>query len=312
MNDRAGERAKPLRSDRIRVLLVEDDPAHAEAVRRVLRASKTLRFDVATVASLSAAVPVARSNGCDVVLLQLALPDSPAASSVMQLALGAPLTPIIAFAGAAEAAHLEQAVRQGAQDYFIKGEDDLRALDRIVRSAIERKAFEARLAERAYYDPLTGLANRALFQDRLTHIVARARRLRLHAALMLIDLDGFKGINDTLGHDAGDRVLQTVARRLLGAVRESESLARLGGDEFTVLLEPIAEPQAARAPAERILDALQAPLEISGGRRRVTPSIGIALFPDHAPDAAGLLRHADAAMYLAKKAGRNNFQFYSP
>jgi diguanylate cyclase len=301
-----------MRTDRVRVLLVEDDPAHAEVIERVLRASRVLRFDVVRAASLSGAVPVAQGNGCDVVLLHLALPDSPAASSVLQLALAAPLIPIVAFAGPGEAAHLEQAVVRGAQDYFIKGEDDLRALDRTLRSAIERKGFEARLAERAYYDSLTGLANRALFQDRLTHTLARARRLELRLPLLLIDLDGFKAVNDTLGHEAGDRVLQAVAARLRGALRESESLARLGGDEFTLLLEPMADPQAARAPAERILAALQPPLEILGGGHRVTPSIGIAVFPEHASDAAELLRHADAAMYLAKKAGRNTFRFYVP
>src|SRR6185369_12885800 len=131
-----------------------------------------------------------------------------------------------------------QAFRSGAQDYLIKGKSDPALLHRSIRHAIARKAFDARLAERANFDPLTGLVNRALFDDRVRLAIARATRARSRIGLLYIDLDGFKAINDTQGHAAGDDVLRRVAHRLRDSVRSGESVSRRGGDEFTVLLDP--------------------------------------------------------------------------
>jgi diguanylate cyclase (GGDEF)-like protein len=298
--------------ERIRVLIVEDDMHDAELITRVLSRGAEPPCEYAHVQRLSAAIPLAQGSGFDVVLLDLSLPDSLGLASLQELALAAPRMPIVVLTGLEEASLGVQAIRSGAQDYLVKGASDPLQLHRALRYAIERKAVEKRLAERAHFDQLTGLVNRSLFQDRLEHSIARAKRAKACIGLMFVDLDGFKAINDSLGHAVGDEVLLSVADQLRCSVRESESVARLGGDEFTVLLDPVQDAACAAVAAERILKAMQTPLMVSGRNVNVTASIGIALFPDHACDAGSLLQHADAAMFLAKGLGKNRFHIHSP
>lgn len=164
---------------------------------------------------------------------------------------------------------------------------------------------------RAHHDKLTGLPNRALFTDRLERGIIKAKRRREHLALFFIDLDNFKHINDSLGHEAGDAALKSVAQRLKGILRKEDTLARLGGDEFTVIVEELARAESASLLAEKILKALAEPMMIDGYMLYNTGSIGISLYPQDASDARHLIRFADTAMYKAKEAGRNSFQFYS-
>ena len=166
-------------------------------------------------------------------------------------------------------------------------------------------------AEMAQHDSLTGLPNRALFNDRLSHAVERARRSGSQVAVMFIDLDGFKHINDTLGHAAGDRLLQGVAARLSDRVRKGDTVCRLGGDEFTVIMEGLREARQAGVVAQKMLQAFEAPFKFEGHDLHTTPSMGIAVFPDDGWDTDALLRNADVAMYQAKRAGKNNYQFYT-
>jgi len=180
----------------------------------------------------------------------------------------------------------------------------------MVEDITERKAAEARIEQLAFYDPLTGLPNRALCLDRLQQGIAAASRHGRALAVMFVDLDGFKHINDSLGHDAGDRLLQEAARRLTSCVREADTVARLGGDEFVVILDEMTE-EAAGMLARKLLGALRAPLAIDGHTLHVTCSIGIALYPRDATDARTLLRNADAAMYRAKQEERNAARFYT-
>jgi diguanylate cyclase (GGDEF)-like protein len=299
-----------LELERIRVLLVEDDANDAEMISRVLALCTEPSCHCIHVRELSAAGPLVQNGDFHVVLLDLSLPDSDGLAGLRELALAAPKLPIVVLTGLAEKAAAIQAIRSGAQDYLVKGKNDPALLHRSLCHAIERKAFERGLAERAHFDHLTGLVNRTLFEDRLQLAIARARRTKGQVGLMFIDLDGFKEINDSLGHATGDEVLRCVAENLRCAVRESESVARLGGDEFTVLLDPMENAAATRMVAERILRAIGTPLVLSGRQIRVTGSVGIALFPDHANDAESLLRHADAAMFRAKGLGRNNYQIY--
>ena len=150
------------------------------------------------------------------------------------------------------------------------------------------------LAYRASHDPLTGLANRAGFEDRLGKVLAAANRDGGHAALFFIDADRFKSINDELGHEVGDVVLCAIARRLRARVRESDLVARLGGDEFAVLLSPLSDLSQAARIAGGMLESMVEPIELPSGRMlNVSLSIGIAFYPDHAVDAAGLLKNAD-------------------
>ncbi len=174
----------------------------------------------------------------------------------------------------------------------------------------ERMQAEERLHHLAYHDVLTDLPNRALFMDRLTHALARRHAEGSHIAVMFLDMDRFKTINDTLGHDSGDRLLQAFARILVGCVREGDTVSRFGGDEFAILLEDVPSVSAVAQVADKIREALNKPFKVDGPDLYVTTSIGISLYPDDGQDATTLLKHADSAMYRAKEAGRNNYQFY--
>jgi diguanylate cyclase (GGDEF)-like protein/PAS domain S-box-containing protein len=165
----------------------------------------------------------------------------------------------------------------------------------------------AQIEYQAFHDPLTGLPNRASFTERLETRLATSSVRRARLAVLFLDLDGFKLINDSLGHTAGDRVLQMLGRRLRRAVRDGDLVSRFGGDEFTVLLE-IGQPEDAEAVAQKLLAAVAEPCLVEGERLYVTASIGVALFPEHGADAEALVRNADAAMYVAKELGRNNYQ----
>ena len=187
----------------------------------------------------------------------------------------------------------------------------------------DRKQSEREIYRLAYFDSLTGLANRVLFKDRLTQALAHASRYHSNLAVLFLDLDRFKVINDTLGHNVGDLLLKQVAGRLSESVRHSDSvsrsvdkeedhsLARLGGDEFTVLLTNLRDVQDAGTVARRIVDAMAKPFLIEGREIFVTISVGIAIFPVDGESIDALLKNADSAMYHAKEKGRNNFQFYS-
>ena len=176
----------------------------------------------------------------------------------------------------------------------------------------DRKYAHDEMEYQAYHDVLTGLPNRLLFRDRISMSLAHARRSSRAVAIMFLDLDDFKGVNDTLGHTVGDRLLQAVALRLVGAIRAEDTIARMGGDEFTVLLSDVTDGRGAATVARKILEAVSAPLVIDGHELRVTTSIGIAVFPGDGFDAETLLKNADRAMYRAKQLGRNNYQYATP
>jgi len=181
-----------------------------------------------------------------------------------------------------------------------------------LRDLTQLKAAQSELHRLAFYDPLTGLANRQLFRDRLKHVVRRCRRSGEPAALMFLDLDGFKRINDTLGHDAGDELLCQVAKWLEGCVREEDTVARLGGDEFVVLLSSISGSNAAGKVAENILRRLCQRVRLNDHDVGITVSIGVTMIPDDSEDVGTLMKYADLAMYRAKEMGRNTYQFFTP
>ena len=181
----------------------------------------------------------------------------------------------------------------------------------VVEDISDRKAAEARVQYLATHDEMTGLPNRVLFSELATRAIESSRQNDSRSAVLFIDLDRFKIVNDSLGHHAGDLLLKEMALRLRRCAPESAVLARLGGDEFVVLLEDAADPASVTDVAKRILHAALEPLEIMGQECRVTASIGIAMYPHDALDAPALMKHADMAMYLAKEEGKNNYQFYS-
>ncbi len=181
----------------------------------------------------------------------------------------------------------------------------------IKRNITEKKIYEERLDHLAHHDSLTGLPNRLLFSNRLSQNLAESSRRGSLLAVMFIDLDCFKLINDTLGHNSGDILLREVAGRLTGYLREVDTIARMGGDEFTVILSDVAGSQGAANVAQRILETLAAPFNVSGHELFVSGSIGISMYPEDGTDVETLVKNADTAMYRAKEHGRNNYQFYT-
>ncbi len=181
----------------------------------------------------------------------------------------------------------------------------------VVEDISRRKQIEGELLHLANHDPLTGLPNRSLLLDRLSQAIAYANRSGGQVAVMLIDLDRFKNINDSLGHEVGDKIIMEIGRRLSGNVRDGNTVARLGGDEFVVVLADVERGDAVAMLAQHILEALSQSMMMQGHEFYPAGSIGISLYPKDGPDGPTLLKNADTAMYRAKEAGRNNFQFYA-
>jgi diguanylate cyclase (GGDEF)-like protein/PAS domain S-box-containing protein len=182
----------------------------------------------------------------------------------------------------------------------------------VSRDITERKIVEEQIEHQAYHDALTGLPNRRLFRDRLTIALAHARRMDTPLAVVFLDLDRFKDVNDSLGHSFGDELLKAIAIRLKTALRQEDSIARMGGDEFTILIANLKTPNDAAKIAQKILEVVAQPLRIEGTEVFITTSVGIALFPNDGDTAEALLKNADHAMYRAKEAGPNLVQLFTP
>ena len=174
----------------------------------------------------------------------------------------------------------------------------------------ERKQLEQKLADMATHDPLTGLPNRLLLSDRLDVGLAQAQRNDTRLAVMMLDLDRFKTVNDTFGHSVGDELLRTAGERLMGIVRKSDTVARMGGDEFVVLLLQVAKAEDAVRVAQKILGIFRKPFVLGAYQVRITTSVGIAIYPEDGEDVETLLKNADTAMYWVKEQGRDNYELY--
>jgi len=190
-----------------------------------------------------------------------------------------------------------------------------RALDELEQAVTDRttelEEAKARAQHLADHDPLTGLPNRRLLEDRLTQALAMSQRNRQHTAVMFVDLDRFKNINDSLGHAVGDVLLKEVSQRLVSQLRTGDTICRIGGDEFVLVLPQIKRTSDVAQVAQKVIEQLSLPVMVEERDLVVTPSIGIAVFPDDGRDAETLIRNADAAMYHAKEAGRANYQFFT-
>ncbi len=178
----------------------------------------------------------------------------------------------------------------------------------VYRDIAERRQAEEKLRVVATHDPLTALPNRTLLHERLSHALAKAQRYGRRLAVLFIDMDRFKNVNDTLGHEAGDKLLQVAAQRISDCVRETDTIARQGGDEFVVLMDEISDLEPVAGVSQRILDAMAKTFIVDGRELLLTASIGISVYPE---DGRTLLKNADIAMYRAKEKGKNNYQFYS-
>jgi diguanylate cyclase (GGDEF)-like protein/PAS domain S-box-containing protein len=426
-----------------KLLLIEDNPGDCRLLREMLNEQGSYKTELVLMSSISAAEAHLAESAVDLILLDLGLPDAQGLEAVRRTHAAAPRAPIVVLTGLDDDSVAAEALKQGAQDFLIKGQIEARGLLRAIRYAIERKSMEEALfaekeraqvtldsigdavactnsagqitflntqaekvtgwsrleamdqpvgsvirvldvatrmpiqvpmeealdsdrkvylqancvlqrrdgtevpiedsvapihdrsgrpdgtvivfrdvsasrtmarqmAHAAQHDFLTGLPNRMLLLNRIAHAIALAPRHSKHVALLFLDLDGFKHINDSLGHTIGDRLLESVAQRLLDCVRVTDTVSRQGGDEFVVLLSEVEHAEDAAITARRMLNAIALPHEIGHHELHVTTSIGVATYPDDGIDAEALIKNADTAMYQAKESGRNNYRFFKP
>lgn len=301
----------PVEGRAARILVLEDDEQEAARLCQQLRSSgETL--DIHAFKLLRDALAALAAQEFDVAMTDLTLPDARGFDAVRALRSAATSLPIVVLASAQDGGLASESLDMGAQDYLIKERIDDRELLKALRNAIERKRLERQLTRVAHYDPLSGLANRVLFHDRLAHALARSRREGRGFAVLFVDLDRFKAVNDELGHEAGDALLRELGTRLRAAVRESDTVARLGGDEFALLLETTSAPAETAKAAVRIVESIAQPFAFRNLEMVVTGSVGIATYPRDGETTEQLLAAADAAMYTAKGQGRNTYRHYRP
>jgi diguanylate cyclase (GGDEF)-like protein len=295
----------------MKILLVEDNSDDAEFLRACL-AHYNRSATLTRAGLISDAVTALEKERFDVVLLDLNLPDGRGVECVERVREADDLIPIVVLSGQGDEDFAVEILNRGVQDYLVKWEGDGRIILRAIRYAIERKRAEVKLNYLARLDWLTTLPNRYYVRDKLAHVAKRASRRRGTISLLLLDLDGFKSVNDTLGHAGGDNLLRAVAERLKASIPDGDLIARLGGDEFAVLLEDVDGPREVEALARKINGVFQEPFQVGERQVAITTSIGITVCPPDSSDAGALLNNAESALKEAKQQGKNTFRFVTP
>ena len=289
------------------ILIVDDDRAMRLVIRRALERDD---YRLLEAEDGEQALTLCRDEQPDLVLMDVIMPVLNGFDACLQIReLDASISVLI-MTGLDDEPSVELAFNNGAKDFIPKPIHWAVLRQRVARLLYAGRA-EKYIAHLAYHDALTGLPNRQLFMDRFGAALSRAKRSGQLVAVMFLDLDKFKEVNDTLGHNAGDLLLRAIAERLVLSVREGDTVARLGGDEFTILLEGVHTPKDVSLVAEKIIATLDQPIGIEGRALVVTTSIGVAVFPDDGEDSSTLLKNADGAMYRAKQQGRKNYQFHA-
>ena len=295
-----------------KILIVDDLEVNTILLERMLRdagyVSITSTLDPGAVCELH------RRNGYDLIMLDLQMPgmDGFQVMECLKEVETDGYLPVLVIT--AQPAYKLRALQSGAKDFISKPFDLAEVLMRVHNMLEVRLLHKAArnngkmLESLALTDPLTGLANRRLLADRIAMAIVRARRNKNPMAVVYLDLDGFKQINDTLGHGAGDVLLKMVARRLLETVREEDTVARLGGDEFMIALWHVSGSGEAATVALKVIEAVSQPYDIEGHTVNITTSAGVGIYPDHGTDADELMKSADLALYEAKRAGKNTYR----
>ena len=304
----------------IRVLYLEDSDADSELVQALLEKAD-IACELTRVETRAEFAAALDAGGFTLILSDGTLPAYDGLSALAYARERCPDLPFILVSGTLGEEAAIEALKAGATDYVLKRQ--LSRLAPAVKRALKetehgaaRRASEARMHELAFYDGLTGLPNRALFEDRLRMALARAQRAGEGVALLFLDLDRFKAVNDSLGHPAGDGLLREIAARLPRCLREGDTGARWGGDEFIILVPDLpgerqAAAQSAAVVIEKVREALAKPVMVEGQEIEVSTSIGVALYPWDGANVVDLIKHADTAMYQAKGRGRNTYQFFT-
>jgi two-component system, cell cycle response regulator len=292
-----------------RILIVDDQEANVQLLEQMLNGAGYV--DLSTTMNPLSVCDLHREHHYDLILLDLEMPgmDGFQVMAGLQEIETESYLPVLAVT--IEPGHKLRALKSGAKDFVSKPFDIAEVLMR-VRNMLEVRLLHEgarnhnkELAALALNDPLTGLANRRLLDDRMSMALVHAKRNQSAMAVLYLDLDGFKSINDTLGHGAGDLILIEVAERLRHAVREEDTVARMGGDEFLMALWHVTGPDYAVSVAKRAVAALSEPYLIEGYEVSITGSVGISIYPENGEDADALIESADQALYQAKRSGKN-------
>ena len=293
----------------IKVLLVEASEIDARRARDMLAEAGEGDITVAHVGNLSAALRLLSRESFDVILLYGELIDTHGLNVLDLLQAALARMPIVMLTDHKDARKERQAIQRGIQDVIVKQQWTAEQLVRAVRHSVDRKQAEQHLSYLAQYDPLTALANRALFRDRLIHALAIAKRKKQQVGLVLLALDQFSSLAETLGPDGCDLLLQEAAERLKKCMREVDTVARLEGDEFTCLLEGINCRSDMDIVAKRVLDSMAQPFKVKEERVMVTASIGVAVYPIDGRQADELMQRTQGALNAVQEAGGANYQF---
>ena len=294
-----------------KILVVDDSPDNVDLMLEILRDAGYT--NVTATMRPAQVCPLHREHCYDLILLDLQMPELngfQVMKGLKEIEHGGYL-PVLALT--AQPSFKIAALEAGARD-FISKPFDLLEVHKRIHNMLEVRLLYKELAqyskqqqELALHDPLTGLPNRRLLEDRIEHTLQQSARSRGKSAILYLDLDGFKAINDSYGHGYGDEILKMVAARLVGASRKEDTVARIGGDEFVIVLGNLAGKGDAREPAAKLIEVISEPYFINDLTLRLSTSIGIAIYPDDASTVDSLLGAADTALYEAKRAGKNRF-----
>jgi diguanylate cyclase (GGDEF)-like protein len=291
------------------VILADDDPSIRLMVRHVLESED---FDIVEAADGLEAINAVKKYHPALILLDAVMPGIDGFTTCQQIKdSGHADIPVMMITGLDDDASVERAYEVGAIDFITKP-IKWAVLKHRVRSVVAKVVAERKVELLAYRDSLTDLPNRLLFADRLEQSVIRAERSRTSMALMLVDIDDFKLVNDSFGHDAGDKLIKAVGKLISRSLRRADTIARLGGDEFAVIIENIDSPEDAISIADNLTTILEHNVRLDDQETYTSASIGISVYPDDGKDARSILKNADTAMFRAKENGRHCFQFYKP
>lgn len=291
------------------VVLADDDPSIRLMVRHVLESED---FDIIEAADGLEAIKAVEKHHPALILLDAVMPGIDGFTTCQQIKdKGHTDIPVMMITGLDDDASVERAYEVGAIDFITKP-IKWAVLKHRVKSVVAKVIAERKVQLLAYRDTLTNLPNRLLFADRLEQAVIRAERSRNSMALMLIDIDDFKLVNDSFGHDAGDKLIKAIGLLISRSLRRADTIARLGGDEFAVIVEGIDGPEDATSIADNLTTILEHNVRLDDQETYTSASIGISLYPEDGSDARTLLKNADTAMFRAKESGRHCFQFYKP
>jgi diguanylate cyclase (GGDEF)-like protein len=291
------------------ILVVEDNPQDAELLKLTLRRIPEVP-NITHKDSVAAACSALRHTVYDVVLLDLNLPDSDGLATLRQLQQANDAIPIVVMTGYDDEDLAREAVHLGAEDYLVKGSGTPTSIIRSLNYAIERNHTAKELRYLAHHDALTGTANREDFNLELERVIARAERTESPAAVLTLNVDRFRSINDTLGHAGGDKLLRELAHRVKAALRRSDTLARLSGDELAIVLDGVDSERDIEVVTERLHQVLHEPLSVNEHKISATASIGVAIFPADGRTGNELMASAAKALQRAKETGRNRTKFF--